>query len=107
MMNGLQLKLCRQPAFAGMFYPEEENRLRSLVTGFVNNAGHPVPELPKAIIAPHAGYIYSGPVAGSSFARLRHKRNGIRRVVLLGPSHRVAFDGIALSAAAGFVTPLG
>ena len=62
---------------------------------------------PKALIVPHAGYVYSGPVAASAYARLRSARGRIRRVVLLGPSHRVGFRGLALSGADWFETPLG
>ena len=63
--------------------------------------------VPKALIAPHAGYIYSGPIAANAYARLLTGRGTIRRVVLLGPSHRVAFHGLAVSSADGFDTPLG
>jgi len=63
--------------------------------------------LPKAIVVPHAGYVYSGPIAASAFARLRSGRDQIRRVVLLGPSHRVALRGMALPVANAFDTPLG
>jgi AmmeMemoRadiSam system protein B len=62
---------------------------------------------PKALIVPHAGYIYSGPVAASAYARLRDAGSQIRRVVLLGPAHRLAFPGLALSSASAFATPLG
>ena len=72
-------------------------------------AGRPAPAAapPKAIIAPHAGYVFSGAVAASAYVRLGSGRDRITRVVLLGPSHRVAFDGLAVSGAEGFVTPLG
>jgi hypothetical protein len=60
----------------------------------------------KALIAPHAGYAYSGPIAASAFAPLA-SRKGIERVVLLGPSHRIAFAGLATTAVEGFATPLG
>jgi len=62
---------------------------------------------PKAIIAPHAGYIYSGPVAASLYARVKNAAHRINRVILLGPSHRVGFRGIAASSADYFRTPLG
>ncbi|MGR9100322.1 MAG: AmmeMemoRadiSam system protein B, partial [Gammaproteobacteria bacterium] len=64
-------------------------------------------KVPKAIIAPHAGYIYSGPVAASAYARLKPHKSVIKRVVLIGPSHRVGFKGLAVSNAEGFITPLG
>jgi len=91
---------------AGMFYPADPRELRSLVDTYLGggNAAGPVP---KAVIAPHAGYPYSGPVAGSAYARVAPARGRIRRVVLLGPSHRVAFSGLAAPSAQGFATPLG
>jgi AmmeMemoRadiSam system protein B len=63
--------------------------------------------VPKALIVPHAGYVYSGPIAGSAYVRLIPARQTIRRVVLIGPSHRMPFDGIATSRATAFRTPLG
>ena len=62
---------------------------------------------PKAIIVPHAGYAYSGPVAASAYAQLAPARETIKRVVLLGPSHFMLFDGLAASGAEAFATPLG
>lgn len=62
---------------------------------------------PKAIIAPHAGYIYSGPVAASAYRRVEAGRGRFQRVVLIGPSHRVGFRGLGLSSNVGFATPLG
>ncbi len=96
----------REPAVAGSFYPADPEALRAEVRGLLAkaDAGGPVP---KAIIAPHAGYIYSGPVAASVYARLAAARGRIRRVVLLGPSHRVGFHGLALPGASLFRTPLG
>ena len=96
----------RQPAVAGLFYPDDAQTLRRMVEGFLAEAP-PGGELPKAIIVPHAGYIYSGPVAASVYARLAAGRSVIKRVVLLGPSHQVPFHGLAVSHAASFRTPLG
>lgn len=96
----------RLPAVAGTFYPADPVALRRMVDGFLAQAeasGAP----PKALVAPHAGYVYSGPVAASIYARLMPVRHAIRRVVLLGPSHRVPLRGIAMSGAREFVTPLG
>jgi AmmeMemoRadiSam system protein B len=62
---------------------------------------------PKALVAPHAGYVYSGPVAGSAYATLAAHAEAISRVVLLGPSHRVPFNGLACSGTGRFLTPLG
>lgn len=96
----------RPPAVAGMFYPDDPRELRAMLTEFLGVTS-PAGAVPKAIIAPHAGYIYSGPVAASVYARLKPARGVITRVVLLGPSHRVPFRGLALSSAARFTTPLG
>lgn len=64
-------------------------------------------KVPKAIIVPHAGYIYSGPIATTAYARLQNSHDSITRVVLLGPSHRVGFQGLAVCSADTFATPLG
>jgi MEMO1 family protein len=99
----------RAPAVAGMFYPADPGELRDQLAGYLDAAraeikGAPVP---KAMIAPHAGTIYSGPIAASAYARLESARSRIRRVVLLGPSHRVALRGIGAPSHDAFVTPLG
>jgi MEMO1 family protein len=78
-----------------------------MVRDFVSAAEVPGNVAAKAIIAPHAGYIYSGPVAGSAFARFEPARETIKKIILLGPSHQVSFAGIALSHADAFRTPLG
>jgi AmmeMemoRadiSam system protein B len=96
----------RYPAVAGMFYPEDPAALRRIVREYLDGAPTSGP-VPKALIAPHAGYVYSGPIAASAYARLQPARDTIRRVVLLGPSHRVPFHGLAASSAEQFVTPLG
>ncbi|MCU0772358.1 MAG: AmmeMemoRadiSam system protein B [Verrucomicrobia bacterium] len=97
----------RAPAVAGMFYPDEPSRLRRAIESYMS--GDPVSGLraAKAYILPHAGYVYSGPVAGTGYRQLRAGRGHVRRVVLLGPSHRVAFQGLAVSRHDGFATPLG
>lgn len=96
----------RPPAVAGTFYPADPDELRSMVRGYLRQADASGPA-PKALIAPHAGYIYSGPVAASAYARLAGAADRIQRVVLLGPSHRVPFRGLAVSGADAFATPLG
>jgi AmmeMemoRadiSam system protein B len=96
----------RHPAVAGMFYPSDPGELRETVDGFLAAAHDEAPP-PKAIIVPHAGYIYSGPIAASAYRLLRPLHQRIREVVLLGPSHRVGFQGMALSSAEAFATPLG
>jgi AmmeMemoRadiSam system protein B len=97
----------RYPAMAGRFYPAEERELRAAVREYLDEAPIPDGRAPKAIIAPHAGYVYSGPVAASAYARLAPDRERIERIVLLGPSHRVAFDGLAATAAEAWESPLG
>ncbi len=97
----------RPPAVAGLFYPEEAQALQSAVEGYLHAVVHDDTAPPKAIIAPHAGYIYSGPVAASAYVRLRPLRGTVKRVVLLGPAHRVSFSGLATSSASAFDTPLG
>src|SRR5687767_4725137 len=96
----------RQPAVAGLFYPAEPTALRAMIEGYLSQAGAEGPP-PKALIAPHAGYAYSGPVAASAYARLVAVRGTIERVVLIGPAHRVPFRGLATTSAAAFATPLG
>lgn len=100
----------RPPAVAGTFYPGEPERLAHAVDGLLAAAARrmagPVPA-PKALIAPHAGYVYSGAVAASAYVRLAPARECIRRVVLLGPAHRVAFRGFAVPTVDSFLTPLG
>lgn len=96
----------RQPAVAGAFYPADAKQLNALVDHYLNAVKTPS-TAPKAIIAPHAGFIYSGPVAASAYARLKQASNIIHRVVLIGPSHRIGFKGLAVSRANSFSTPLG
>lgn len=99
----------RPPAVAGMFYPADRQQLHDDVTDYLAAAAGARADapVPKAIIAPHAGYVYSGPVAASAYARLLPARDRIHRVILLGPSHRVPFRGLASSSADAFTTPLG
>jgi len=108
-MKTIASSAIRAPAVAGMFYPgEREDLVRAIEDSFSNAASHEHPaSTPKAIIAPHAGYIYSGSVAASVYALLAPARTSISRVVLLGPTHRVAIRGLALPEAEGFATPLG
>jgi AmmeMemoRadiSam system protein B/AmmeMemoRadiSam system protein A len=98
----------RPAAVAGLFYPDDPITLRRTVADLLEQARVPAsPSLPKALIVPHAGYIYSGAVAASAYARLEGLRGRIRRVVLLGPTHRVYVRGLALPEAERFATPLG
>ncbi|HXV37706.1 MAG TPA: AmmeMemoRadiSam system protein B [Myxococcota bacterium] len=97
------------PAVAGVFYPEDPAALESAVRRYLAEASPPPSgsRAPKALIVPHAGFVYSGPVAASAYARIASQRHAIRRVVLLGPSHRVALLGLAAPRADAFATPLG
>lgn len=97
----------RQPAVAGMFYPADPDELGKMIDTLLDQAEPVDSPPPKAIIVPHAGYIYSGPVAATAYRRLRAMAGQIHRVILLGPSHRVPFYGIAASSASEFATPLG
>lgn len=98
--------MIRQPAVAGTFYPDSPLQLRGEVERLLD-AARARPIRPKALIAPHAGYVYSGPTAAHAYATLRPHAKAIRRVILLGPSHFVPFPGLALPEAKTFVTPLG
>lgn len=107
----------RPPAVAGMFYPGSREELRSTVETLLAEvraaplATGPSPGPPggliKALIAPHAGYVYSGPVAAGAFARWGREASEIRRIVLLGPAHYLPVRGLALPGVAAFDTPLG
>ena len=100
--------MLRQPAVAGMFYPADAVLLRQTVQQLMKSSLAPDAHVrPKALIAPHAGYVYSGAVAGQAYARLTPYAEAIRRVVLLGPAHRVRLRGLALPEADSFATPLG
>jgi len=97
----------RPPAVAGMFYPGNPAVLQRTVDELLAAATpHPGAQ-PKALIVPHAGYIYSGSTAALAYAALAPWRDTIRRVVLLGPTHRVAVAGLALTEADALATPLG
>ena len=101
------MQTVRAPAVAGQFYPADPAQLHTQLQQFLSQVEAPAEPPPKAIIVPHAGYIYSGPVAATAYARLKAARDLITRVVLLGPSHRVGFRGIAISTMTAFATPLG
>lgn len=96
----------RPPAVAGLFYPGDKDELRIMLEGLLKDAVK-TDYCPKAIIAPHAGYVYSGPVAASAYATLANCQHAIERVVLVGPDHRVGFRGIAAPSSSAFQTPLG
>lgn len=99
----------RPTAVAGAFYPASPAILNQdvdqLLAAVSNHQGEA--SQPKALIVPHAGYIYSGQTAANAYALLRPYANKIKRVVLLGPTHRVAVNGLALPSVQFFSTPLG
>jgi hypothetical protein len=98
---------------AGAFYPADPTELKTAVSGYLaaaaaqDRAEIAHPTAPKAIIAPHAGYVYSGPIAASVYAHIAQLRARVERVVLMGPSHRVPLRGLGASSADAFATPLG
>jgi len=97
----------RTAAVAGRFYPANPAELHRMIEGFLREAKPSTTSAPKAVIAPHAGYVYSGPIAASAYARFAPAHDVIKRVVLLGPSHYVAFRGLATTSAEAWTTPLG
>ncbi len=106
----------RQPAVAGAFYPGNRDALLAEIDRAFADSVRPewkeaTPSTPgpppRALIVPHAGYVYSGAVAASAFSLLSPHRHAIRRVVLLGPSHRVFLNGIGVTSADAWDTPLG
>ena len=99
----------RRPAVAGTFYPGDARQLAAEVDDLLDGVEQFEPRMghPKALIVPHAGYIYSGPVAAAAYDELAPARGTVKRVVLLGPVHRVPVRGLALPASDGFETPLG
>lgn len=96
----------RSPAVAGLFYPADAQQLAETIDQLLAGAEKYACQ-PKALIVPHAGYVYSGTVAAVAYAGLRATAHTIERVVLLGPAHRVAIAGMALPIAKFFETPLG
>jgi AmmeMemoRadiSam system protein B len=120
MRGAIEVPRIRRPAVAGFFYPQDPKVLRTAIADYLARASgaqaapnaartaRPVcASTPKALIAPHAGYVYSGPIAASAYSALGCAAHGIERVVLIGPSHFVPFSGLAVSRAEAFETPLG
>jgi len=99
----------RRAAVAGAFYPSQAEELDRVIGNFLMDCRQEVrlPRPPKAVIVPHAGYVYSGAVAASAYALIRPLHAEINRVVLLGPVHRVPIHGLALPGGEAFATPLG
>lgn len=95
----------RSPAVAGIFYPGGASSLAANVDELLSHVESKPARRPRALICPHAGYRYSGPMAAEAFAQLRGE--SYDQVLLMGPSHRVAFHGVALADVDAFDTPLG
>jgi AmmeMemoRadiSam system protein B len=103
----VKLRHIRAAVAAGRFYPRDPEELRALTRALLKEVPLAAGPGPKALIVPHAGYLYSGPIAASAYARLAPDRDIIRRIVLVGPSHFVGFPGLATCSAEAFATPLG
>ncbi len=101
----------RPAAVAGAFYPSDPRELATMIDALLADASAGsaprAARRPRALVVPHAGYVYSGPVAASAYATIRDVVPAYRRVVVVGPAHRVALQGIAVSSADMFATPLG
>lgn len=102
------MSLVRPPAVAGRFYPADVTVLSQMTHEYLDTAvSPPTPKIPKAIIAPHAGYIYSGPIAGSAYKSLQDRCQQVTRVVLVGPAHTLRLRGLATVSVDAFASPLG
>jgi MEMO1 family protein len=97
----------RPPTVAGVFYPAQEATLRRDIDTYLKHANPPDIAPVRAVIAPHAGYLYSGPVAAYAYRLLASQNPHPKRVLILGPSHRAWFPGVAVADFDGFDTPLG
>ena len=95
------------PQVAGGFYPAGDNELVEMVERCLESARPSGGVRPNVIVAPHAGYQFSGPIAGTAYAPLRPLSDIVTRIVLIGPAHRVAFKGIATTSTDAWATPLG
>jgi hypothetical protein len=98
--------MSRRPAVAGLFYPDQADPLKKAVLNYIGSSPDPISAL-KAMIVPHAGYIYSGQIAGYGYNLLKSNARKVQRVVILGPTHRVPFFGLAVPSHSKFTTPLG
>ncbi len=103
----IQEAVIRPPAVAGTFYPADPNTLEGMIRSYLAQARVPALEKVRAVIAPHAGYIYSGPIAAHAFKALASLPARPRTVYLMGPAHYVYVPGIAVTTFQGFATPLG
>ncbi|MTI62449.1 AmmeMemoRadiSam system protein B [Methylophaga sp.] len=101
------MEIVRPSAVAGLFYPADAEKLNNMIARNLQASTLRADMTPKALIVPHAGYVYSGLVAASAYKHLEARRDIIKRVVLIGPSHRVPFEGLAVSSVDWFETPMG
>ncbi len=101
------IPVVREPAAAGRFYSANAGELAANIAALLDGAPRQDSAAPKALIVPHAGYLYSGEVAAAAYAVLESHRRRYRKIVLLGPAHRAWFEGLAVSSADLFRTPLG
>jgi AmmeMemoRadiSam system protein B len=99
------MRKVKKPDVAGMFYPSDKNDLQDMVYDFVESGK--IKEKTRAIIVPHAGYVYSGEIAGSGYKALENNKANIKTVVIMSPCHNYAFDGVAYHSADYFETPIG
>ncbi len=97
----------RQAAVAGQFYEADKTRLQEHINKLLGVTDDPPDAMPEALIVPHAGFIYSGKTAAQAYRCIQSRRGEIKRIVLLGPAHRVYLDGMALPSVDTFSTPLG
>lgn len=97
----------RKPAVAGRFYPASPTTLHNAVRQYIEQASIPALQGVRAVIAPHAGYVCSGAVAGAAFCALQTASASEPVVYLLGPAHYKIVRGVAVSSADAFATPLG
>lgn len=96
----------RQAAVAGLFYPQESLVLQNTVQGLLDKAAQHQ-TVPKVLVVPHAGLVYSGPIAASAYASLIRHNDKISKIIILGPAHTLYFKGIAYDPVKRFSTPLG
>ncbi len=106
-MTGVRERVVREPAVAGTFYPASPDRLRAMIRMFLDEASVPALVRVRAVISPHAGYVYSGPIAAHAYKVWEHAPQRPRTIYLMGPAHYEYVPGVALTRVSAFATPLG
>lgn len=104
--DNTQMKIDRQPAVAGSFYPSDRKELIKMLEGFFNETPQVLSQQPLAVIVPHAGYVFSGGVAAAAFKQIDRNRK-FKHVFIIGSSHTMYFDGASVYSQGDFITPLG